>query len=161
MMQRISYQLRFGVPAELGERECMLASIDSVLGVFEGIDRLIANSIGMELIYKRVLREMGTAYFDYEVTLTLVWPVQLQLGSSPEPASISLVVDRIHQDLLKSLKLDSANANEIISNWDEWARKEGLADSLFYTTPSAERLQPFLDDFRRATHNLNDRIVLS
>lgn len=161
MTQRISYQVRFGVPTEFGNRERMLASVDSLLRAFEEIDRLIVNSIGMELNYKRVLREMGATYFDYEMTLTLAWPVQMRLGSSPKPASISLIIGQVHQGLLKSLKLDSADASEITNNWDKWARKEGFADSLLYLAPSAKRFQPLLDDFCGAAHNLDDRIVLS
>jgi len=115
----------------------------------------------MELIYKKALREMEPTYFDYEVTLTLVWPVQMRLGSSPKPASISLIIEQAHQDLLKSLKLDSADASEITNNWDRWARNEGFADSFIYLAPSAKHFQSFLDDFSRAAHNLDNRIILS
>jgi len=133
----------------------MLSSVDSLLRAFEEIDRLVAKSIGVELIHKRVLKEMGTAYFDYEVTLTLLWPVQMELGSYPNPTSISLVIEQAHQFLLESPNRDSANAGEFVNSWDKWAEEAGFADSFIYFAPSAKRLQPFLDNFGRATRNLD------
>jgi len=155
MTKIISYRVKIGVPTELRDREHMLSSGDSLLRAFEEVDRLVANSIGVELIHKRALREMGTAYFDYEVTLTLLWPVQLELGGSPNPVSISLVIERLHQILLESLSRDSTDASEFIDSWAKWAEKAGFADSFIYLAPSAERLQLFLDNFGRAARNLD------
>jgi len=133
----------------------MLASVDSLLGAIESFDRLVANSIGVELIYKRELREMGATYFDYEVTLFLVWPVQMQLGSSPKPDSISLIISQVHQALLKSLGPDSADAVEFIDSWNKWAEKAEFADSFIYLAPFAERIQPLLENFYKVAHNLD------
>jgi len=133
----------------------MLASVDSALGAIEGFDRLVANSIGLELIYKRELKEIGAAYFDYEVTLFLIWPAQMQFGGSPKLSSISFVIGQVHQFLLKSLGSDSVDVGEFIDNWDKWAGKVKFANSFTYLAPSAERLQPLLDSFARVAHGLD------
>lgn len=138
----------------------MLALVDSLLRAFERIDRLVAKSIGSELIYKKVLKEMGAEYFDYEITLTVVWPIQMQLGGSSNPASVSPLIDQVHRDLLRSLDSDSANASEIIDSWDKQANKGGFANSLIYLAPSVESLQQLLNSFISVAHNLDVRIVL-
>jgi len=155
MTRKISYRVRFGVPAELGEREHMLASVESALGAIEGFDRLVANSIGLELIYKRELREIGAAFFDYEVTLFLVWPTQMQFGGSPKPSSISFVIRQIHEFLLKWLGSDSVGVNAFIDNWNKWVEKVGFSDVLIYLAPSAEQLRSLFDSFDRITHDLD------
>lgn len=154
MTQKISYGIRFTFPDGDDDRDRMLPSIDLFLRAFEEADRLIAGSLGIELDYRRALKEMGESEFYYDVTLKLRWPGQILLGTWPEPSSLRKWMGMARIDLFESADSDSVTVDDIAGRWDHWARQEGLADSLVYTPPPADRLRPLLDDLGRAVSTL-------
>ncbi|MCK5737131.1 MAG: hypothetical protein KAH21_11660 [Spirochaetaceae bacterium] len=154
MTQKISYHIRFTFPAGEEERERMLPSIDLFLRAFEEADRLIAGSLGLELNYRRALKEMSESYFYYNITLKLSWPRQILLGAWPEPSSLRSWMDQARNDLFDSAGSDSIIIDEIAQRWDGWARSRGLADALVYTAPPSDKLKPLLDDLGMALATL-------
>ncbi len=154
MTQKISYRIRFTFPEGDDERERMLPSIDQFLRVFEEADRLIAGSLGLELDYRRALKEMGESHFYYYITLKLSWPPQILLGSWPEPSSLRKWMDLARNDLFDSAGIETVTVDDIAERWDRWARAEGLADAIVYTAPPALRLKPLLEDLGRAVSTL-------
>ncbi len=154
MTQKISYHIRFTFPAGEEERERMLPSIDLFLRAFEEADRLIAGSLGLELVYHRALKEMSESYFYYAITLELSWPRQILLGAWPEPAALRRWMETARNDLFESAGTAEVQISEIAGRWDQWARNEGLADALLYTAPPPEKLKPLLDDLGTALSTL-------
>jgi hypothetical protein len=152
MTQEISYRIRFTFPRGDEERERMLPSIDLFLRAFEEADRLIAGSLGLEMEYRRALKEMGESHFYYNITLELRWPRQILLGAWPEPSTLRKWMDQARTDLFNSAGNETVDA--IADRWDRWAREVGLADALVYTAPPADRLEPLLDDLSRAVSTL-------
>jgi hypothetical protein len=153
MTQEISYRIRFTFPEVEEERERMLPSIDLFLRAFENADRLMAGALGLELDYRRALKEMGESSFFFHITLTLRWPRQILLGAWPDPADLRSWMDLARNDLFR-LAGTPADIGGIAGRWDDWARAEGLADSLVYTAPPAEKLSPVLADLGRAVDTL-------
>jgi len=126
----------------------MLPSIDLFLRIYEKIDRMIAASLGLVLDYRRALKEMGESHFFYIVTITLNWPRQILLGNWPNPSALRRWMMKVRQSLFESASQD-AKAGDIVINWNNWARAEGLADALVYTAPSARNVKPLLEDLSR------------
>lgn len=131
----------------------MLPSIDLFLRAFEDADRLMAGALGLELDYRRALKEMGESSFFFHISLSLRWPRQILLGSWPDPADLRSWMDLARNDLFR-LAGTPVDINGIAGRWDNWARAEGLADSLVYTAPPAEKLSPVLVDLGRAVDTL-------
>ena len=150
MNQEISYRIRFTFPQGENEREEMLPAIDLFLRSLEEADRLMVGSLGLEMDYRRALRELGESHFYYNVTLNLGWPRQILLGAWPEPADLREWMDLARRDLFSS----AGNADDITADiarrWDRWARDRGLAEALVYTAPPAGRLLPLLADLGHA-----------
>lgn len=158
MTQEISYRIRFSFPSGDDERERMLPSIDLFLRAFEKADRLIAGSLGLELHYRRALKEMGETDFYYVVTLELGWPRQILLGTWPEPSVLRKWMNQARLELFEAASAPEDSRLVKVENiallWDSWARDEGLAEALVYTAPPAEKVTPLLDDLRRAVSTL-------
>lgn len=154
MTQEISYRIRFSFPSGDDERERMLPSIDLFLRAFEKADRLIAGSLGLELNYRRALKEMGESNFYYTVTLDLSWPRQILLGTWPEPSVLRKWMNQARLDLFESADSKLVKVENIAERWDFWAREAGLAEALVYTAPPAGKVMPILDDLRRAVSTL-------
>ncbi len=146
MNQEISYRIRFTFPEGEEEREEMLPSIDLFLRAFEEADRLMVGALGLEMAYRRALKELGESHFYYNVTLNLSWPRQILLGSWPEPADLREWMDLARHDLFSSIGNIEDITGEIARRWDSRAREMGLAESLVYTAPSAGKLLPLLKD---------------
>lgn len=132
----------------------MLPSVDLFLRAFEKADRLIAGSLGLQMTYRRALKEMGESYFYYVVVLDLSWPRQILLGSWPDPSVLRKWMNQARKDLFESAGKENVKVDEIAERWDFWAREEGLAEALVYTAPPAEQLTPLLDDLDRAVSTL-------
>lgn len=134
----------------------MLPSIDLFLRAFEKADRLIAGSLGLELHYRRALKEMGETNFYYIVTLDLSWPRQILLGTWPDPSGLRKWMNQARQDLFDSASAEEGTVEDgnIAEHWDFWAKEEGLAESLVYTAPPVEKVSPILEDLRRAVATL-------
>jgi len=149
MTQRISYRIRFTFPERDDEREQMLPSIDLFLRALEAADRTIALSLGLEMDYRKALKEFGESHFFYSISLNLRWPSQILLGTWPDPADLRNWMDRTRRDLFESAG-KGADVRDLSSRWDDWARTGGLADTFLYTAPPARLLEPVLDDLPRA-----------
>ena len=162
MTQEISYRLNFSFPEDDDEREQMLPSVDQFLRTLEKADRMLAGCLGLDLEYRRALREMGESHFFYKVTLTLGWPRQILLGAWPRPEALRDWMRRVRTDLLARIP-DRRDSDEVIAgHWNDWARDAGLADSLVYTPPPADSVQPLLGDLERTVTTLGgmDAIIL-
>lgn len=132
----------------------MLPAIDLFLRSLEEADRLMAGSLGLEMDYRRALKELGESHFFYNVTLNLSWPRQILLGSWPEPANLREWMDQARKDLFSSAGRADDITADIARRWDNWAREEGLAEALVYTAPPAGRLLPLLADLGHAVTSL-------
>lgn len=150
MTQEITYRIRFSFPSGTEERERMLPSVDLFLRSFEAVDRLLAESLGLELEYRRSLKELGEDFFFYSVGLTLRWPRQILLGTWPDPAALRSWMELARNDLFGTSENDNENIGELAGLWDSRARELGLSDALLYKPPSSERLSPLSDDICRA-----------
>jgi hypothetical protein len=149
MTQSISYRIKFSFPEKDDEREPMLPSIDMFLRALEAADRMIAGSLGLEMDYRRALKELGESHFLYSVSLNLRWPSQILLGSWPDPSGLRNWMDLARQDLFESAG-KGADVRDLSSRWDEWAKIGGLADTFVYTAPPARLLEPVLEDLTGA-----------
>ena len=160
MVQEISYRVRFSFPSGDDERERMLPAIDLFLRSFEEADRLIAGTLGLELDYRRALKEMGESHFYYTVVLSLHWPRQILLGTWPEPASLRSWMSRARKDLFSHAP--HGEAFSIADRWDVWAHEEGLSDSFVYKAPPAVSLDPLIQDISLAEKMLGgmDSVLL-
>ena len=157
MTQEISYRIRFSFPRMEEERERMLPSVDLFLRALEEVDRLLAGTLGLEVDYRRALKEFGEESFFYSVGLTLRWPRQILLGAWPDPASLRLWMESARNDLLRDSEEGPGRVGENARLWDARAAEMGLAKALLYTPLAAERLKPFSDDIARAVTALGGR----
>lgn len=132
----------------------MLPSIDLFLRAFEEADRIMAGSLGLEMDYRRALKEMGESHFYYNITLNLSWPRQILLGSWPEPADLRAWMNLARNDLFDSAGSQTDVTADIAARWDRWAREKGLAEALVYSAPPADRLLPLLNDLGHAVTTL-------
>ncbi len=150
MTQEISYRVRFTFPEEEASRETMLPGIDLFLRTMERADRTLAGTLGLELEYRRSLREMGIPHFEYEVKLSLHWPSQILLGAWPEPGKLRVWMEKSRRDLFEKIQYPDDAAEALLTDWDKWARESGLADSLMYTPPAADVPEALLGDLKSA-----------
>ncbi len=139
----------------------MLPSIDLFLRALEEADRLMAGALGLEMDYRRALKEMGESHFYYNVTLNLSWPRQRLLGNWPEPSDLRTWMNLAREDLFDSAGTSSDITDEIAGRWDNWAKENGLAEALVYTAPPAEKLMPLLNDLGHAASALGGNGAVS
>ena len=156
MTQELSYRLEFAFSGEREDRDQLLPVIDLFLRSLEEADRTLAGALGLELDYRRSLRDMGASSFRYAVSLVLHWPRQILLGPWPERASL-----RTWMDGARAAALDAAvsgrDADELAASWHDSAVGAGLSESLVYIPPSRSRLEPLLEDLGRAVRELGGR----
>jgi hypothetical protein len=157
MMQEISYGIRFSFPSCEDERDGMLPSVDLFLRSLEEADRLLVGSLGLEMEYRRALKELGETSFYYTVVLKLAWPSQILLGAWPEPSSLREWMESARMDLFGESENGSEAIGRLVDRWDLGAKEQGLSQALLYTPPSEEKLSPLLDDIARAVNALGGR----
>ncbi|MCG8454434.1 MAG: hypothetical protein MI717_14775 [Spirochaetales bacterium] len=142
--------MKFSFPTGDDEREHMLPSVDLFLRAFEEADRLMAGSLGLELDYRRALKEMGETHFDYTIKLILHWPRQILLGSWPDPGHLRHWMTQARKSLFDAARGLGDSAQDVVQFWDAQAHQEGLSEVFVYEEPHVEALVPILEDLSRA-----------
>ncbi len=154
MTQEISYRVTFSFPEDEAGRESLLQTIDLFLRTLERADRALSGALGLELDYRRSLREMGGAYFCYEVVLSLHWPAQILLGDWPDPEKLRLWMEKVRESLPACAGgpgSKAPGAGEYLQRqWDSWAREAGLSEALMYTPLSSDTALGLLEDLQKA-----------